>query len=100
MDEDVIYIIPYYPKGVQQIITSGGDHYIGSINETTVLKYPHIKGDSRGIEVETAIFGQLGEHPRIIRFKGKHEEGLLLEFASNGTLESSRERNTHRKRKD
>jgi serine/threonine protein kinase len=87
MDEDTdIHIEAYFPKGVQHIITTGGHNYIGSVDGTTVLKYPHIKGDSRGIEIESAIYEHLGKHPRIIGFKGKHEDGLLLEYASNGSL--------------
>jgi serine/threonine protein kinase len=87
-DTDIIHIEAYFPKGVQHIITTGGSHYIGFVNGTTVLKYPHIKGDSHGIEVESAIYQRLGKHPRVIGFKEKHEDGLLLEYASNGTLKS------------
>ena len=85
---DVIYVTPHYPQGVQHIITTGSCHYIGSINESTVLKYPHDEGASDALKVECAILEQLGKHPRIIEFKGKHEAGLLLEFAPNGSLES------------
>ncbi|KAF1844429.1 kinase-like protein [Cucurbitaria berberidis CBS 394.84] len=85
---DVIYVTPHFPKGVQHIITTGSCHYIGFINESTVLKYPHDEGFSDALKVECAILEQLGKHPRIIEFKGKHEAGLLLEFAPNGSLES------------
>ncbi|KAF1360880.1 kinase-like protein [Lizonia empirigonia] len=85
MDED-IHIEAYYPNGVQQIITTGGYHYIGSINETTVLKYPHLRGPSPALDIEQTIFEKLGKHPRIIGFTGKHEDGLLLEYAPIGSL--------------
>ncbi|CAE7204963.1 hypothetical protein PTNB73_07011 [Pyrenophora teres f. teres] len=86
--DGVIHVEAYYPAGVQYIITTGGSHYIGSINETTVLKYPHSKDDSFALDVERKIFEQLGKNNRIIEFKGMHENGLLLEYASNGSLES------------
>ncbi|KAF2010088.1 kinase-like protein [Aaosphaeria arxii CBS 175.79] len=85
MDGD-IYVTPYFPKGVQYIITTGSDHYIGFVNETTILKYPHFKDGSNALDIETAMFRQLGKHPRIIEFKGEHEDGLLLEYAPNGSL--------------
>jgi serine/threonine protein kinase len=87
MDDD-IYIDPHFPKSVQHILTTGSCHYIGFVDETTVLKYPHIKGSSRALDVEYAIFKQLGKHPRIIEFKGKNADGLLLEYATSGSLES------------
>jgi serine/threonine protein kinase len=37
---------------------------------------------------EHAIFERLGKHPRIIEFKGKHANGILLEYAANGSLEN------------
>lgn len=86
MDGD-IYVTPYLPEGVQHIITTGSNHYIGFVNETTILKYPHFKGALDALHVESAILQRLGKHPRIIELKGKHEDGLLLEYAPNGSLE-------------
>jgi serine/threonine protein kinase len=87
MDDD-IYVEYYFPESVRHIITTGSCHYIGFVDESTVLKYPHVKGPSSTLEVEHAIFEQLGKHPRIIEFKGKHEDGLLLEYATSGSLEN------------
>ncbi|KAF1918357.1 kinase-like domain-containing protein [Ampelomyces quisqualis] len=90
MDE-VIYIEPYFPKSVQYIITTGSCHYIGVVDKTTVLKYPHVKGPSPALDVEYAMFRQLGEEGKdhhIIEFKGKHQDGLLLEYALCGSLET------------
>lgn len=81
-----IYVIPYYPEGVKHIITTGGSHYIGFVNETTALKYPHFKGDVDALRVESAILQRLGKHPRIIEYKGEHEDGLLLEYLPYGSL--------------
>jgi serine/threonine protein kinase len=44
------------------------------------------RAPSHPLDVEHAIFQQLGKHPRIIEFKGKHQDGLLLEYAPRGTL--------------
>ncbi|RMZ69248.1 serine threonine kinase [Pyrenophora seminiperda CCB06] len=87
MDE-AIYVDPYFPQSVQYIITTGSCHYIGFVDESTVLKYPHVKGPSHALDAENAIFKQLGKHPRIIEFKGKNADGLLLEYATNGSLEN------------
>lgn len=86
--DDVIYVEPHFPKSVRYIITTGSCHYIGFVNESTVLKYPHIKGPSPALDVEHTVFERLGKHPRIIEFKGKHEDGLLLEYATSGSLEN------------
>lgn len=87
MDQD-IYVIPYYPDGVKQIIATGGQHYIGLVNESTVLKYPHFREEGESLRAESKIFQRLGKHPRIIEFRGEHDGGLLLEYAPNGTLET------------
>jgi serine/threonine protein kinase len=90
MDE-VVYVQAYYPEGVQHIITTGSCHYIGFVDESTVLKYPHVKGPSPALDVEHAMFMQLGKegkHHHIIEFKGKHQDGLLLEYAPSGSLET------------
>jgi serine/threonine protein kinase len=93
MDE-AIYVEAHFPESVQYIITTGSSHYIGFVDESTVLKYPHVKGPSHALDIEHAIYRQLGKHPRIIEFKGKHQDGLLLEYAPSGSLETYiRERN-------
>lgn len=85
MDED-IYVIPYFPKGVQHTITTGSDHYTGFVNESTVLKYLHFKEGLNALRIESSILQRLGKHSRVIEFKGEHEDGLLLEYAPNGSL--------------
>lgn len=82
-----IHVVPYYPKHVNYIITTGSNHYIGFVNEATILKYPHFPGELAALRVEREIFERLGKHPRIIEYKGWHDDGLLLEYASKGTLE-------------
>jgi serine/threonine protein kinase len=102
---DVI-IYAWLPRGVQNIIATGGSHYIGLIDAGTVLKYPQIPpkklqsnviGDEKiltalrkqavlGLQVEESIFRALGRHDRIVGFKGTHEDGILLEYMPTGSL--------------
>jgi hypothetical protein len=39
------------------------------------------------LRAESRILQRLGKHPRIIEFKGERDDGLLLEYAPNGSLE-------------
>ena len=98
---------PWYPKGVQSFITAGASNYIGLLNEHTVLKFllvPRTENDSyppgslefrrkfreaavKGLQVENRILQILGQHLRIIRFVGAHEDGLLLEYLPSGSVE-------------
>lgn len=104
--EPDIITYAWYPRGVKSVIASGGNNYIGLVDENTVLKYPQLPPEKppgldfeqekiyrilrqqqlSGLDVEEQILGVLGEHRRIIRFKGKHEEGLLLEHMPNGSV--------------
>ena len=100
------YTYAWYPRGVTSVIASGGSNYIGLVDENTVLKYPQIPPEKPqglnfgqekiyrilrqqqlvGLDVEEQILRVLGEHRRIIPFKGKHEDGLLLEHMPNGSM--------------
>ncbi|KAK8174329.1 kinase-like domain-containing protein [Phyllosticta citrichinensis] len=74
---------------VKHGVTTGGDYFIGYVDETTVLKFPHFKGKAQSMEdlqVERQIYERVGKHPRIIEYKGWHEDGLLLEYAPNKSL--------------
>ncbi|OCL04049.1 kinase-like protein [Glonium stellatum] len=100
-----IVIYAWCPRGVQNVIASGGNNFIGLVDENTVLKYPQIPsekppnliGDEKlctalrkealvGLRVEEQILRILGHHDRIIGFKGKHQDGLLLEYMPNGSV--------------
>lgn len=81
-----IHVQPYYPKGVRQIIASGGTNYVGLVDEYTVLKYPHFSGELDALEIEARLLEASGSHPRIVEFKGRNTSGLLLGFARNGSL--------------
>jgi hypothetical protein len=91
---------PWYPKGIGSFVAAGANHYVAIFNETTVLKFPVVPREEgikhpaevqrfrscvraaavNGLEVEEQILQILGKHPRIIQLKGKHEDGLLLEY--------------------
>lgn len=83
-----IYVVPYFPDLVKHAITTGSSHYIGVVNDSTILKYPHFKGTSAALCAESRILQQVGKHPRIIEVKGEHDGSLLLEYAINGSLET------------
>jgi serine/threonine protein kinase len=74
------------PQGVKQIIANGGGCWIGEVDKSTVLKFPHTVEGMECLRIESQILGVLGNHPRIIQSKGLTEDGLLLEFASNGNV--------------
>ncbi|KAH6973858.1 kinase-like domain-containing protein [Ilyonectria sp. MPI-CAGE-AT-0026] len=76
----------YLPQGVKRIIAHGGGCWIGEVDATTVLKYPHTRDEMRWIQIEAKIPSVLGHHPRIVQSKGLTKDGLLLEFAANGNL--------------
>lgn len=76
----------HLPQGVKQIIANGGGCWIGEVDKSTVLKFPHTVEEMECIRIESQILGVLGNHPRIIQSKGLTEDGLLLEFAPNGNL--------------
>lgn len=87
MQDGDILVEPYYPRDVQYIYETGGHHYIGLVNQSTVLKYPHFKGELDSVRAEQRILEHLGKHDRIIKFQGEHEDGILLELAGNGSVE-------------
>lgn len=97
----------WLPNGVETIIACGSNNLIGIVDKTTVLKYPNLSPPSttsnleteeeriyrmireeqtNGLLVESQMFEALGQHPRIVGFKGKHSEGILLENAHNGSV--------------
>jgi hypothetical protein len=76
----------YYPPGVSEIIACSFDFFVGRIDEYTVLKYPH--GAQMRLDVEAQIYTILGDHDRIIGFKGGDKQGIRLEYAAMDRLPS------------
>ena len=67
----------------------GTNSFIGSVDDTTVLKYPHVPGDEKALALlglEARIFQAIGPHKHIIGFKGLTKDGLLLERAPFGSI--------------
>lgn len=98
---------PWYPQGIRSFVAAGANHYVATIDETTLLKFPITPHEEqtehpaevqrfrssvraaavRGLEVEEQILRILGKHHRIIQLKGRHKDGLLLEYLPNGSIE-------------
>jgi hypothetical protein len=87
-NEHTIYVQMWYPRGVKHAHASGGHHYIGWVDESTVLKYPFFKEQSWQVEVEGKLYEHVGEHRHVVKYKGKHEDGVLLELEPNGSLDN------------
>lgn len=86
-----INIIPYYPHGVRNIIASSFDCLLGQVDEDTVLKYSHRENpDSQQqtrLNIEAQIYTILGDHDRIIKFKGGDGRGIRLEYATKSVAQ-------------
>lgn len=79
----------YCPGDVTACLTTGTSSFIGFIDKTTVLKYPHIPGDKNALanlDLEARILQTIGPHRHIIGFKGQTKHGLLLARAHFGSI--------------
>lgn len=79
----------YYPENVKDVISMGSSSFIGLVDETTVMKYPHHANDEAkhsSLDIEAQILEAIGDHDRIIRLNWRTSAGLLLEYASHGSL--------------
>ena len=106
---DPFTFTPWHPIGVKRIIATGSSNHVALVDDKTVLKFPVVpsneeaiftpKGQAfrrilrqnavQGLLVEEQILRTLGEHPRIISLKQKkHKDGLLIEYAPNGSVEN------------
>ena len=84
-----VYLSIYCPGEVTTCLITGINSFIGHVNETTVLKYPHIRGDERALallSLKAQIFEAIEPHNHIIGFKGFTKDGLLLERAPCGSV--------------
>ena len=91
-----IYLTMYCPGDVTVCLTMGTNSFIGIVDETTVLKYPHFPGDERALAtlgLEARILKTIGPHKYIIGFKGLTKDGLLLERAHFGSITEYLENN-------
>jgi serine/threonine protein kinase len=87
--EMVQYIREYVPAGVTQRIDGGNSCNVGSLAESTVLRYPLIQGElMSSLAIEHQILTALGNHKRIIQCFSLTEDGLILKWAKEGSLSS------------
>ncbi len=81
---------PFYkPEGVIEFLGLGTDSFIGTVDETTILKYPKTPGDKIALtilDLEAQILTTIGPHKHIIGYKAQREDGLLLERAQRGSI--------------
>ena len=85
----VVYRTFYKPEGVIDFLGLGTDSFIGTVDETTILKYPKTPGDKIALTVldlEAQILTKIRPHKHIIGYKGQREDGLLLERARRGSI--------------
>ncbi|MCJ1333151.1 hypothetical protein MMC10_009845 [Thelotrema lepadinum] len=91
-----VYLTLYYPQGVIDCLTTGTRSYIGLVDPSTVLKYPHILGDERAmvnLDIEARCLKAIGSHKHVIGYKGRTKDGLLLELAHFGSIAEYLENN-------
>lgn len=104
---DAFEFHPWYPKGIRHFIAAGASNYVALFDDDTVLKFPIVppqddhayteKGRPyrrefrqhavNGLQVEQKILEALGHHSRIVQLKQRHEDGLLLKYVPNGSVE-------------
>jgi hypothetical protein len=75
-----------FPKGVEAPRGIGDSCYIGLMDESTVLKYPLIKGRSWNLIVAEEMHGILGRPPTIPTCFHFNEHNFKLEYAPKGPV--------------
>lgn len=100
--------LPWYPRGIQKFLDASGTNYVALVDDQTVLKFPIVppyedaaaysaagwkyrtgmrEASLRGLQIEEKILKRIGHHERIVSVKGRHEDGLLLEYMPNGSVQ-------------
>lgn len=88
MTEPYVQRVEYScPPCVVRPCNAGSTCYIGFLpGQKTVLKYAFNDDNRSYVEVEARIFDALGSHPHILKYHGKNEHGLILDYAANGSV--------------
>ena len=84
-----VYRSFYEPKRVVEFLGLGIDSFIGTIDETTVLKYPETPGDKTALmilDLGAQILRKVESHKHIIDYKSQREDDLTLERARRGSI--------------
>ena len=91
--EGAIYITYWHPPEVTEPLTAGSNCYVGTVDESTVCKYPLNRDDKEAVaefNLEAKILRLIGPHKHIIGFKGQTRDGdggILLEKAHYGSVQ-------------
>lgn len=86
LNVELVHVYRYYPLGVSEIISRGGESFIRVLNEFTVLKYLYIPGNNESIQTETQLLKIAGSYPRIIILRDITVYRLILQCALNRSL--------------
>ena len=84
-----VYRTFYKPEGVTEFLRLGTESFIGTVDETIILKYPKTLGDEIALtilDLEAQILTKIGPHKHIIDYKGQREDGLLFKRARRGSI--------------
>lgn len=75
----------WYPRGLsmKDLLGAGLSGYGGRVDGA--IKWVHPK-NVRYIERERRVYERLGRNPGILRYYGPVENGILLEYAHNGSI--------------
>lgn len=74
--DTIHYYYQYYLPGVTDVLASGASTWIGTVNESTVLKYRLTPDeDTARLEVERKLLEIIGPHERIIQSQGLYGHG-------------------------
>ena len=71
-----VYLSAYCPGNVTECLTRRTTSFIGVVDETTILKYPLVPGDEKGLATlgfEARMLQTIGPDKHIIGFKGLTE---------------------------
>jgi hypothetical protein len=84
----------YYPTGfsLKDIVSWGNTGMVClDASSQTVVKSPHGEEDEEAIAIERRIYERIskqGGHKGLLRYHGRYESGIRLEFVCNNTLRS------------
>ncbi|KAF1956188.1 kinase-like protein [Byssothecium circinans] len=85
----VRYLEPWQPPGVSEVLSGGNTAHLGLLPDGTILKFVWDRDDPwamKGLDIEHHILTALGSHKRLVRYFGRHEYGLRLQFEVNGDV--------------
>jgi serine/threonine protein kinase len=85
----VRYLEPWYPPEVSEVFSGGNTARLGLLPDGTILEYVYDRDDEsamKGLDIEHQILTVLGSHHRLVKYFGRHENGLRFRFERNGDI--------------